>query len=151
LQKLDRFTSLFWITLSVVIAIHAYRLGLGSVSDPGSGFIFFYTALFIGLMAVVLQVNSWTTKVEEESAGVFKNVDWLKIILPFTYILLYAFTLETAGFIASTFLLVFLFLKTIEGKGWFTAMFAAGAASLGTYAIFELWLHVRLPKGVLGF
>jgi putative tricarboxylic transport membrane protein len=150
LQQLDRFTSLFWIVLSAVIAIHSYRLGVGSLSDPGSGFIFFYTALFIALMAMILLVNSWTKKVEEEGARVFKNVDWLKVILPFSYILLYAFILEKAGFILATFLLVFFFLKTIEAKGWFVAMFAAGAASWGTYAMFELWLHVRLPRGVLG-
>lgn len=151
MQKLDRFTSLFWIVLSLVIAIHSYRLGVGSVREPGPGFIFFYTALFIGLMAIVLLLDSWTTNVEEEGAGVFKNVRWLKVILPFTYILVYAFTLEKAGFILSTFLLIFFFLKTIEAKGWLIALFVGIAASLGTYAMFELWLHVRLPKGVLGF
>ena len=59
--------------------------------------------------------------------------------------------LEKAGFMISTFLLIFLLLKTIEAKRWFVATFVGIAASLGTYAMFELWLHVRLPKGILGF
>jgi hypothetical protein len=59
--------------------------------------------------------------------------------------------LEKAGFMISTFLLIFLLLKTIEAKRWSVAAFVGIAASLGTYTIFELWLHVRLSKGVLGF
>ena len=151
MQKLDRFSGLFWVILSLVIAIHSHRLGVGSVSNPGPGFIFFYAALFIGLMAMLLLVGSWTGKEEEAGAGVFENVHWVKVLLPFAYILLYALALEKAGFIISTFLLIFLLLKTIEAKRWSVAAFVGIAASLGTYTIFELWLHVRLSKGVLGF
>jgi putative tricarboxylic transport membrane protein len=151
LQKLDRFSSLFWIGLSLVIAIHSYRLGIGSVGNPGPGFIFFYAALFIALMAILLLVGSWTKREEEAGAGVFENVHWVKVLLPFAYILLYALALEKAGFIISTFLLIFLLLKTIEAKGWPVAIFVGLTASLGTYAMFELWLRVRLPKGILGF
>ncbi len=155
MQRLDRFSGLFWVILSLVIAIHAYRLGVGSVGNPGPGFIFFYTALFITLMAMLLLVSSWTKKEGEgegeAEAGAFENVHWVKVLLPFAYILLYALILEKVGFIISTFFLIFLLLKTIEAKGWSIAVFAGIAASLGTYAMFELWLRVRLPKGVFGF
>ena len=151
MKKLDRFSGLFWIILSLVIAIHSYRLGVGSLGNPGPGFIFFYAALFVGLMATLLLVGSWTRKQEEEEAGVFENIHWVKVLLPFAYILLYGLALEKAGFIISTFLLIFLLLKTIEAKRWPVAVLVGIAASLGTYAMFELWLHVRLPKGVLGF
>ena len=137
--------------LSLVIAIHSHRLGVGSVRDPGPGFIFFYAALFIGLMALLLLMGSWTKKEQEVGESVFKNVHWVKVLLPFAYILLYAFALEKAGFIPSTFLLIFFLLKTIEAKRWSVAVFVGLAASLGTYAMFELWLRVRLPKGLLGF
>jgi putative tricarboxylic transport membrane protein len=152
LQKLDRLSSLFWIVLSLAIAIHSYRLGVGSVGNPGPGFIFFYAAIFIGLMAMPLLAGSRTKNPdEEEETGAFENVHWVKVLLPFAYILLYGLFLEKAGFILSTFFLIFLLLKTIEAKGWTVATFVGIAASLGTYAMFELWLHVRLPKGVLGF
>lgn len=151
MQKLDRWSGLFWVILSLVIAIHAHRLGVGSVSNPGPGFIFFYAALFIGIMAMLLLLGSWTGKEEGAGTGIFENVHWVKVLLPFAYILLYALALEKAGFMISTFLLIFLLLKTIEAKGWSIAVFVGIAASLGTYAMFELWLHVRLPKGILGF
>ena len=151
MQRLDRFSSLFWVILSLVIAVHSHRMGIGSVGNPGPGFIFFYTALFICLMAVLLLANSWAKKKKEAGPGVFENVHWVKVLLPFAYILLYAFALEKAGFIISTFFLIFLLLKTIEAKRWPVAVFVGIVASLGTYVMFELWLHVRLPKGALGF
>ncbi len=137
--------------LSGVIALQSYRLGIGSVGNPGPGFIFFYAALFIGIMAVLLLVGSRRDKEKEAGPGVFENVHWVKVLLPFFYILVYALFLEKAGFIVCTFLLIFLLLKTIEAKRWSVAIFVGIAASLGTYAMFELWLHVRLPKGLMGF
>jgi putative tricarboxylic transport membrane protein len=135
--------------LSSLIAIRSYHLGIGSVSDPGPGFIFFYTALFIDLMAIFLLLGSLMERAEETRA--FDNVHWSKVLLPFAYILLYALLLEKIGFITSTFLLMLLLLKTIEAKRWAVAIFAGLAMSLGTYTMFELWLHVRLPKWMLGF
>lgn len=149
MQRLDRISGLFWVALSSVIAIRSYHLGIGSVNDPGPGFIFFYTALFMGLMATFLLLGSWMQRSDE--TGAFDNVHWSKVVFPFAYILLYALVLEKIGFIISTFLLMLLFLKTVEAKRWPVAVFAGLAMSLGTYAMFALWLHVRLPKGVLGF
>lgn len=151
LAKLDRFSSLFWLFLSVVITLQSYRLGIGSVNDPGPGFIFFYSAIFIGIMSIILFVISTAKAKEETGVGTFENVHWIKVLLPFAYILMYAVILEKGGFILSTFLIIFLLLKTIESKRWHVAILAGIASSLGTYAMFELWLHTRLPKGILGF
>ena len=43
------------------------------------------------------------------------------------------------------------FLGYIEGTGWFRALGVASAAALTSYAMFELWLKIRLPKGIFGF
>ncbi len=151
MQKLDRYSSIFWLVLSGYIVFQSYRLGIGSIKDPGPGFIFFYSAVFIGILSIIILVSSAVKAQKESESNAFENVHWLKVLLPFAYILMYAITLERVGFTLSTFLIIFLFLKTVESKRWFTAIFAGAAASLCTYAIFELWLHVRLPKGFLGF
>ncbi len=39
----------------------------------------------------------------------------------------------------------------IGGTGWFRAFAVASAAALTSYAMFELWLKIRLPKGIFGF
>jgi len=63
------------------------------------------------------------------------------------YILLYGLLLERLGFLLSTFLLLGLLLGTIESKRWYVMFLMALTGALGTYGIFELWLHTRLPRG----
>ena len=150
-EKLDKYSSLFWLFLAIIISFHSYRLGIGSVNDPGPGFIFFYSGIFISILSVIVFARSFV-KVQDFGAGkIFENVHWLKVILAFTYILMFAIFLERLGFIITTFLLIALLLRTIESKSLFTTIFVGLAASFVTYGLFELWLHVRLPKGILGF
>ena len=35
----DKATSVFWLCISVVVSVASFRLGLGKLSAPGSGFI----------------------------------------------------------------------------------------------------------------
>jgi hypothetical protein len=59
--------------------------------------------------------------------------------------------LERLGFVLTTFLLLSFLLGLIEGTHWGKSFGVAGAAALGSYAIFELWLKIRLPHGIFGF
>ena len=66
-------------------------------------------------------------------------------------LLLYGFLLEKLGFILTTFgLLSFLLTMSDETK-WPNIFTVAGAAAIGSFALFELWLKIRLPKGIFGF
>jgi hypothetical protein len=42
-------------------------------------------------------------------------------------------------------------LGCIEDRNWVKSLGTAGAAALASYAVFELWLQIRLPKGFFGF
>lgn len=147
--KLDRFSSIFWLLIAILICFYSYRIGIGVVNDPGIGFVFFYSGIFIGIISIMVFVRSYS-KSQASTSKIFENVNWVKIILVLSYILGFALFLEKLGFIISTFLLIGLLLITIESKSLYIVILVALAASLVSYALFELWLHVRLPKGILG-
>jgi hypothetical protein len=65
--------------------------------------------------------------------------------------MLYAFFLERLGFVVATFVLLSFLLGWIERTGWARSLGIASSAALGSFAIFELWLKIRLPKGIFGF
>jgi len=148
--KLDRYSSLFWLIVAVVICVHAAQLGLGTLSEPGSGFVFLFSGFLIGIFSVVIFVLSLKRK-GGESISPFRNVHWGKLGLALAYILLYGLLLERLGFLLTTFLLLGLLLGTIESKRWYVMFLVALTGALGTYGIFELWLHTRLPRGPFGF
>jgi len=66
-------------------------------------------------------------------------------------LVLYAFFLEKLGFVLTTFFLLSFLLSCIEDTNWIRSLGVASAAALACYAIFELWLKIRLPKGLFGF
>ena len=78
-------------------------------------------------------------------------MNWVKIALVLLSLVLYAFFLERLGFVLTTFVLLSFLLGWIERTNWARSLGVASAAALGSFVIFELWLKIRLPKGIFGF
>jgi putative tricarboxylic transport membrane protein len=139
----------FWIALGILVCYGASRLGLGRVTEPGSGFIFFWSGLilvFLSLLDFAHSLRSTEEMVQERA-----KMDWVKIALVILSLMLYAFFLERLGFVVTTFVLLSFLLGWIERTRWTRSLGIASAAALGSFAIFELWLKIRLPKGIFGF
>jgi putative tricarboxylic transport membrane protein len=139
----------FWIALGILVCYGATRLGLGTVTEPGSGFIFFW----LGLILVMLSLAALAESLRSSEGAVqeTRELNWVKIALVLLSLLLYAFFLERLGFVLTTFLLLSFLLGWIERANWNRTLGVATAAALGSFAIFELWLKIRLPKGIFGF
>lgn len=141
--------ALFWVALGILVCYGATRLGLGSVTAPGAGFIFFWS----GLILVILSFMALTEGLRstEEIVQETGDLNWVKITLVLLSLVLYAFFLERVGFVLTTFVLLSFLLGWIERINWARSLGVASAAALGSFAIFELWLKIRLPKGIFGF
>lgn len=141
--------ALFWVALGILVCYGASQLGLGSVTEPGSGFIFFWSGLILVILSLIALAESLRSS--EEIAQETGGMNWAKIGLVLFSLVLYAFFFERLGFVATTFVLLMFLLRWIERTTWARSLGVASAAALGSFAIFELWLNIRLPKGILGF
>ena len=54
----DRVISLFWLALGLVSMYGAVQLGLGTLREPGSGFLAFLAGGFISLIALGIFLKS---------------------------------------------------------------------------------------------
>ena len=141
--------AVFWIAVGLLASYGATRLGVGSITDPGAGFIFFWSGLVLVVLSLVVFVDA--VRSSEDAVRQLPEINWPKIVLVLFALLLYAFFLEKLGFVLTTFVLMSFLLGCIQGAGWFQSFAVAGAAALTSYAMFELWLKIRLPKGIFGF
>ena len=139
----------FWVAVGLLACYGASRLGLGSVAEPGAGFIFFWSGLVLIILSLLVLADA--VRSSEDTVRQMPEINWRKIALVLFSLLLYAFFLERLGFVLTTFVLMSFLVGSIEGKGWFRSLCVASAAALTSYAVFELWLKIRLPKGVFGF
>jgi len=149
-SKADQISGVFWLFFSVFISIESYRLGLGNLHQPGAGFIFFWTAVAMGVLSIAVFVRAWAGKKTGEPEGpIFGKENVLKIILVLLSLFLYAYFMETLGFIPITLLLFVFLLGMIEKKRWGLTIFVSVAVTGISYLVFEIWLKSQLPKGLL--
>jgi putative tricarboxylic transport membrane protein len=152
-KKLNRTGSLFWMVLGIYVAIHAYQLGIGRLRQPGPGFLFFLTALLLILLCAIEVARTFIGKSEKgrEKVVVFSGIRWEKIILVLVGVSIYAYLFNWLGFLLSTFLLMIFLFKAVEPTKWWVAITGSLITTALSYGIFERWLDVPFPRGLLGF
>jgi putative tricarboxylic transport membrane protein len=148
-KKTNIIVAFFWIAVGILVCYGATRLGLGAVTEPESGFIFFWLGLILAMLSLADLAAS--LRASEGVVQETKELNWVKLALVLLFLLLYAFLLERLGFVLTTFLLLSFLLGWIERASWTRSLGVAVVAALGSFAVFELWLKIRLPKGIFGF
>ena len=150
--RADRISAVFWLCFAILVSIESYRLGLGTLHKPGPGFLFFWTSIFLGILALVVLIRAWVGKeTGDPTESIFGKQNTRKIIFVLISLFLYAIFMETVGFIPVTLLLFIFLLGVIEKKKWLFTAFVSVVVTACAYLIFETWLKSQLPKGFLEF
>ena len=149
----QRLGSLFWLAMGLISIYGSLLLGLGSMREPGSGFLSFLAGCFICIMAVVVLVQSFIQREEVRTklASLWEGVNWRRPMIITLLVLGFVLFLEKLGFILSSFLLLFILLKSVEKFSWSKAILIPVLTMGCTYLIFDFFLKATLPKGFLGF
>jgi hypothetical protein len=154
-KRQERYAALFWLAVGIVVAVHAFRLGLGHLHTPGPGFIFFLAAgLLIVLSAIHIgRTFAWSPGPEdaEKEARPWAGVRYGKILLVVCSVCAYIFVFNIAGFFLSTFFLMLLMFKAVEPTRWHVAILSSLLTTGAAFAVFKVWLGVPFPAGFLGF
>ncbi len=132
------------------ISYGGYDLELGSLRDPGSGFMFFW----VGLIMMGLSLSIFIQAMRDQGAAgemkrIWSGVRWGKIVFVIVALFLYAYAFQTLGFILCTALLLTFLFKAVEPQRWSVAVLGAVVSTLTAYLVFQLWLGTQLPKGLL--
>ena len=151
MKRYDQISSLVWLALALFICVESVRLPIGSWRDPGAGFFPLWSGIFLGVLSGITFIRAFLSKETEPRDSWYPRDRWKSLILIPAVLTAYALSLEVIGFLSSTFLLLALLFRAIEPQRWIVAIGGSAAASVLSYAIFELWLKTQLPKGIFGF
>ena len=138
----------------IVIIVKSVYLGLGSLARPGVGLFPFIAG--IGLVSVTFfpVVNKFieTHKECDKDVGQkFFGSSVINVLVSLIALVIYAFILQWLGYLLSTFMLLAILFKIAGFRKWLFSLIVSFISALTTYTVFFYWLHVRLPKGILGF
>lgn len=140
--------SIFWLAIGIYVAIVAYRLDLGELSEPGPGLIFFLAAWVLIIFSCL---DIWASARKREKESLWSETQWKRVLLVLAALAAYILFFKLLGFILCTFLLMLFLFKSVEPTRWRAALWSSGIVFLASYGVFKIWLKVPFPEGILGW
>ena len=140
--------ALFWLGIALGITWAGRDLGLGSLRDPGPGFMFFW----VGLIMTVLSAATLIATVRMVPAGTAENpwagTRWWLVPYLIVLLVLYAWAMPVLGFMITTALFLFVLFVTIDRTSWLMPPIAAVLFTAVAYIVFHRALGTQLPAGM---
>ena len=146
----DRASALFWLLLSAAVFIQSLRMGIGSLRNPGMGFMAFGSSGVMGILSLVLFIQSSLGRKETELASPFGSLLLGRVVLVVVAIMLYILLLPILGYLVATFLLMVCFLVVVGKRQWWLLIIFPGLTAVVTYYVFSKLLNCQFPAGLLG-
>jgi hypothetical protein len=140
------FTSLLMV-LSIVIIIVSWRYGFGTLRQPGPGLYPFFVGLFILPLSIVLIILGLKS---ESSEPLFTKSGLRTFLLMVITFCLWIIMMPVLGYVLVTFAVAFALCKIMKLEGWLKPFALSVATALFIYLLFDVWLYIDLPKGILG-
>ena len=152
MKKADQWSGILLLVIAGVICWGSLSLSYGHVHNPGPGFYPFWLGIILGAMAMGLFLK---TTWQKEGAKALRTilsekVRREKVLFVVVALLLYGYLMNLLGYLIVTFLLMAFLLRFIEPRPWKAVIGWTLIGSVGSYLIFEVWMKLRLPKGLLG-
>ncbi len=147
-------SSLFLFLLALAVLLGAAELGLGTVSEPGPGFLPFLAAVVLALCSGIYFLSRVALTIQRSHDPLSKpwaETQWRKVIYVVLALIAYSIFLEDLGFLACTFLLMMFLLIVMGVNHWYTAPIGSALITLICYVTFEKILMIGFPRGILGF
>jgi len=151
--KADRASSMVWMAVGLLSIYGSFQLGLGTLGEPGSGFLSFLAGSFICLMALIVFIQSFLQGkgFQVKIPTLWEGSRWYRSALVGLLLLGYILVLEWIGFLLTAFLIVLAMVKGVERLSWAKALLISISASAVCYLVFDKLLKAVLPRGLLGF
>lgn len=149
MSRRHEFASLVWAGLGLYVAFEGYKLDVGSLANPGAGFLIFWP----GIMMAGLGIADFLKGLygEKDADRGWKGVQKAKGAKFMAALVVYVLIFKMVGFLLSTFFLLLFLFKGLEPQRWRMAIALSGIAAVFCYVVFGLFLESQLPLGLLKY
>ncbi|HME45607.1 MAG TPA: tripartite tricarboxylate transporter TctB family protein [Syntrophorhabdales bacterium] len=134
---------IFFLVISVLVIWESVRVDVGTLKEPGPGFLSFCVGIVLFGLSIVLVGRG--RRVREKGTPHSGRV-----LLALASLFAYSLVLGLAGFVAATFFLVAALLQLGQSRRWWWLAGVSGLVTFAAYFVFGALLHVYFPRGFLG-
>lgn len=147
----DIVSTLFFFALGISVAVSSWATGFGKWEDPGPGFMGVLSGTALSFFSLLWLGYSWAKGPERRSAPIAffpekqSPARIFRVLIPLCCFPLF---LESLGFLICTFIFLSILFKE-DSRSWSHSTLSSFAVSLGTFVIFQVWLQVQFPEGLI--
>jgi putative tricarboxylic transport membrane protein len=135
-----------WFAISLFVLEQGRRLELGTINEPGMGFMMFWLGIVMAGLSLTVAVQS----IRGEGPSVralWAETRWMKTLIVIAAFVVYAYAFTRLGFLLSTIPLMLVLLRAIDPVRWMFAIPIAAGAPLLVWWVLEKVLQIQLPTG----
>jgi len=147
-KKYEITIRVFWLALGSFVIIYSYTLGLGKLVNPGPGLLPFLLGVIFLILSTVRFVSVLRSQRQKAAEEDGNKKEYWRIVLVVIALLIWAFILESLGFLIGTFILMTLLYRAAGFNKWHVAVLWGLITVVATYFVFT-YLGVRFPPGIL--
>ena len=145
-ESIFKFILLF---LGLVIIIASLQYGIGTIKQPGTGAFTLVLGVLI-LLSGAIHIILARSK-SETHEPIFESNSEMKKFASLGFILvLWVIGMPYLGYILMTFVITLVMSKVIQLEGWLKPILLSLITSAFIYLLFDYWLYIDLPRGILG-
>lgn len=150
MRRYDLMSSLFWLLCSVLIIVGSLRLSVGTMRNPGPGFMPLLIGVLLSVISILLFIQSQKQSGLQKHALWAGTTGWQKVVATGFALLIYAVALPHLGFLFVTFFLMVFLFKAAGEMSWRASLGGAILTTFLFHIVFKVWLKVQLPLGPWG-
>ena len=148
----NRTSALFFMGVGIFFSLYGRTVEIGDWSEPGPGFMPFWSGIVLAVMAFFLLLGSFKRREWPIMPPFFPLADsWKRIVMAFLAMVAYLLLFKIIGFTLTTFVFIVFLLKTIFPQNWKRTLITAFATAILARLLFVNFLETQLPRGILGF
>ncbi len=139
----DRVSGAALLLLALFVAWQNRAYPVGSLHDPGPGYLPLAICIFLGAMGLLIAVFGG-------ASGAISRMRWPEFghaVVVLAACGAATLALEPLGYRLTMLALLIFFLGVVERKGWLAVLLVSGGFSFISYFVFATWLRVPLPLG----
>ena len=151
MRNSDVISGIFWIVVGFLLTFLSTHYEIGSLIQPGSGFLPLSLGILIILLSCVVLVQARKSFRPTQTAPFsIPRSGWKKVALAVFILLLAIFMFERIGYLLTIFFLIVFLMVGTGRQTWRTVLLVALFSTAGVYVVFVLLLKQMYPRGFLG-
>jgi putative tricarboxylic transport membrane protein len=148
--KIFQFETLFdflLMVLGIAIIIISLAYGFGTFRRPGPGLYPFFIGVSILVFSIPLLISKFRSPM---STPLFDRGGIKTFLLMIATFCLWIIVMPFLGYVIMTLLATYAFCKIMKLEGWWKPLAVSSGTALFIYLLFDYWLYIDLPRGLLG-